>query len=104
MFGIQLPFVAICDSFSHFSLVRWFFRSRFGFKKLIARGIDAVLRKTRFASSHMQPCHPAKDIPNQWINPYTGTLLRGGFSSLFAAGGKTGAARIRALCLTGTVR
>lgn len=99
VFGIQLPFVAICDSFSHFSLVRWFFRSRFGFKKLIARGIDAVLRKPGFASSHMQPRRPAKGIPNQWINPYTGTLLRGGFSSLLAAAEKTGAARIRALCL-----
>ena len=36
---------------------------------------------------------------SQWINPYTGTLLRGGFSSLLAAAEKTGAARIRALCL-----
>lgn len=98
VFGIELPFVALCDSFSHFSLVRRFFRSRFGFKKLAARGIDAALRRPGFASSHMQPRRPAAGIPDAWTDPYTGTPHRGGFSALLAEAEETGAERLRALC------
>ncbi len=97
VFGVELPFVAICDSFSHFSLVRWFFRSRFGFKKLAARGIDAALRRPGFATSHMRPRRPAAEIPDTWTDPYTGLVHQGGFSALLAEAEETGAERIRAL-------
>lgn len=99
VFDVDLPFVAICDSFSHFSLVRWFFRSRFGFKKLISRLIDAVLRKPGFSHCHMQPRRLSAELPDAWANPYTGILQEGGFPALFAAAEETGAKRLRALCL-----
>lgn len=69
VYGEELPFPALVDAFSHFRLARWFFRSRFGVKKLAARGVDAALGKPHYALSHTQPRKLLPGVPGGLDRP-----------------------------------
>lgn len=97
VYGAQLPFPAVVDAFSHFRLARWFFRSRFGVKKLAARGIDAALKKPHYALSHTQPRKLSPGLPQEWTDPFTGEEKTGGVDALLAAAEERGAGCLTAL-------
>ncbi|MBC5581458.1 zinc dependent phospholipase C family protein [Anaerofilum sp. BX8] len=97
VYGAQLPFPAVVDAFSHFRLARWFFRSRFGVKKLAARGIDAALKKPHYALSHTQPRKLLPGLPQEWTDPFTDEEKTGGIDALLAAAEERGAGRLTAL-------
>lgn len=98
-YGQQLPFAAVVDAFTHFRLAHWFFRSRFGVKKGMARLIDLGLGRPGFVSSHMQPARLRTPPPSSWTDPYTGRSRSGGLTALITAAEDRGAQRLRALQL-----
>lgn len=97
VYGEELPFPALVDAFSHFRLARWFFRSRFGVKKLAARGVDAALGKPHYALSHTQPRKLLPGVPEDWTDPFTGEEKQGGVAALLAAAEERGAGYLAAL-------
>ena len=97
VYGEQIPFLALLDCFSHFSLARWFFRSPLGGKKLIAHAIDLALHRKRFSHSHMLPGRLRRGLPEEWTDPYTGRLHQGGIRRILAQAEQTGADRLQAL-------
>lgn len=97
VYGEQIPFLSLLDCFSHFSLARWFFRSPLGGKKLIAHAIDIGLRRKNFSHSHMLPGRLRRNLPDDWIDPYTGIEHKGGMRRILAQAEETGAVRLQAL-------
>lgn len=98
VFGEDVPFLAISDSYRWFYWVHRGFRSRYGVKKLLARLLDAALRQPGFASSHMQPAKMKPNVPEAWCNPFTGEARTGGMPAILAQAEQTGCERLRALC------
>ena len=98
VFGEDIPFLEISDSYRWFHWVHRSFRSRYGFKKLIARLLDAALHKPGFALSHMQPCKMKPDVPDTWRDPYTGELHIGGMAAIVEQAEHKGSEQLRALC------
>lgn len=97
VFGEDMPFLALSDSYRWFYWVHRSFRSRYGAKKLLARLLDAVLRKPGFAQSHMQPCKLKPGLPSEWTDPFTGNTHTGGMEAILVQAEQAGSERLRAL-------
>ncbi|MDD3429209.1 MAG: zinc dependent phospholipase C family protein [Oscillospiraceae bacterium] len=99
VFGEQVPFLALTESFHDFRFVRKFFRSPYGIKKAFAKVIELpLIAKRGFLTSRMQPMRLKRNLPNEWVNTYTNERNEGGMGTLIKVAERTGAAYMKAAC------
>lgn len=73
-YGMDVPPVALADTFHNNLTVRKFLISPHGGKKFLARVMEPVLFGKKGGDkilSRMQPAKPLKKLPATWTNPYT---------------------------------
>lgn len=74
VYGMNIPAVALADTFHSNLSIHKFFVSPKGFKKAVAAVLELVLfgGKGKYTiRSHMQPAAPLKKLPSKWYHPFT---------------------------------
>lgn len=74
VYGVDIPAVALADTYHSNLNARKFMISKHGFKKAVAAVMEPMFfgKNSRYTiRAHMQPAKPLKKLPNHWENPYT---------------------------------
>lgn len=97
VYGEEIPFLALSETFHDNRFLLKFSQSRFGFKKLLAKFIDfAIIRKKNAVYCHMKPKRMKNDLPQSWQSPYNGEEYQGGIMNILNVAERTGGAYIKA--------
>lgn len=101
-YGLDLPPVALADSYHNLLRVRRALISRWGIKKALAVVPEKLLwgkKGEGTLRSHMQPGPPLKPLPATWQNPATGEEKTDTLEEMLSQ-----AMEASAICISGTMR
>lgn len=102
VYGMNIPLVALADTFHNNLSARKFLASGNWFKKSFAWVLEAVLlgknaKNTRNAiKARLQPAKPLEKLPGEWENPYTHETHKMNWEEILVVAEQTGAACIAA--------
>lgn len=97
VYGEQVPFSCLVDTFFDFRRLHRLLRSPLGFNRLLVRLLDAAQRSPHPIAVHVQPQRLRPGLPDDWRDPFDGSARSGGIAAILAAAENEAAGALRAL-------
>lgn len=76
-YGLDIPIEYLADAFEDIYRLRSIFPSRYGVKKALFTLVEPMFGGRGFITGHVSPRHLVKDLPDAWIDPFTGEQRKG---------------------------
>lgn len=96
IFGYDIPIEYLSDSFRHTYYVRALFKSRFGIRRALFGILERFMGGKGFITGHVSPAKLYPNLPEEWIDPFSGARREGGVASLLNTSQKRCAEFMRA--------
>lgn len=81
-YALDIPVEYLADAFYHTTKVRGLFTSRFGVRRAVYWLVEPLFGGRGFITGHVSPAKLRADLPDAWVDPFTGAENVGGLFAL----------------------